>query len=134
MPLQFDVATRNAILDALNAQVGGAATLRIYSGAMPANVATAATGTLLYEGDCNATAFAPAASAGVLSPTQPIDEAALATGTAGYWRVYTGGATPVAKIQGTVGTSGADMNLSTLSLQSGGNIDITGWTITAAGA
>lgn len=132
MALQFDVATRNATLDALTAQVGASATLRIYSGTAPADVATAATGTLLYSGDCSATAFAPAAASGVLSPTQPVDKAAAATGTAGYWRVYTSGG--VAKIQGTVGTSGADMTLNTLSLQSGGNVDITGWTITAAGA
>lgn len=49
MALQYSTAVRNAELDALEAAIGTAPLLRIYSGSMPANCATAATGTLLAE-------------------------------------------------------------------------------------
>ena len=49
MAVQRSVAARNAALDAFETTVGTAPLLRIYSGSMPANCATAASGTLLME-------------------------------------------------------------------------------------
>lgn len=132
MALQYSVALRNARADAKTTQVGNAGLLRIYSGAAPADCVTAATGTKLVEHTLGSP-FAPAAASGVLSPTLPSNVNALATNTAGYWRVYKAdGTTCVA--QGSVGTSGADMNLNTLSLVSGGPVQVSSWAWTEGGA
>ncbi|MFN8996143.1 MAG: hypothetical protein ACK5X3_21090, partial [Pseudomonadota bacterium] len=47
MSFQFDVASRNAALDAIETTVGVSPTLEIRSGAPPANCASADTGTVL---------------------------------------------------------------------------------------
>jgi hypothetical protein len=69
----------------------------------------------------------------VQSPTLPSNVNALATGTAGYWRVYKSDGTTCV-IQGSVGTSGADLNLNTLSLVTGGPVQVNSWTFTEGGA
>jgi hypothetical protein len=132
MALQFDVTLQNAQMDAISTEVGSAGFLEIYTGAEPANCAAATTGTKLSKHTLGSP-FAPASSAGVLSPTLPANVNALATGTAGYWRVFKANDTTCV-MQGTVGTSGADLNLNTLALVSGGPVQINSWTITAGGA
>ncbi len=47
MALQFSAAVRNALLDAIETAVGTSAVLKIRSGAAPASVATADSGTVL---------------------------------------------------------------------------------------
>ena len=47
MAFQFDVASRNAALDAIETTAGASPTLEIRSGAPPANCAAADTGTVL---------------------------------------------------------------------------------------
>lgn len=131
MSIQFSTAARNARLDAITSQVGGGGKLKIYTGSPPANVGTVASGTLLSTHTL-ATPFAPAASGGVLSPTIPSDATAVANGTAGYFRVTTSGDVDVA--QGTCGTSGADCNLNTTSIVSGGPVHVNSWAWTDAGA
>lgn len=132
MALQYSVATRNARADALTTQIGNAGLFRIYTGAAPADCVSAATGTKLSEHTLGSP-FAPAASSGAQSPTIPANANALANGTAGYWRVYkSDGTTCVA--QGSIGTSGADVNLNTLTLASGGPVQINSWTFTEGGA
>jgi hypothetical protein len=132
MALQYATSGRNGRGDATTADVGSAGLLRIYTGAIPASCATAASGTLLSEHTLGSP-FAPAASGGSVSPTLPANVNALATGTAGYWRVYRSDGTTCA-IQGSVGTSGADLNLNTLSIVSGGPVQVTSWTFTEGGA
>jgi len=131
MALSLSTTLRNSRLDAITTAIGGSALLRIYSGTAPANVGTALSGnTQLAELTCNAT-FAPAASAGVLtlnSITQ--DSSADATGTATFFRILTSGGTAI--VQGTVGTSGADLNLNSVSLSSGAAVSVTSFTITEA--
>ena len=132
MALQYSVALRNTRADAKTTQAGNAALLRIYSGAAPADCVTAASGTKLVEHTLGSP-FAPAASGGVLSPTLPSNVNALATGTAGYWRLYKADGTTCV-VQGSVGTSGADMNLNTLSLVSAGPVQVSSWAWTEGGA
>lgn len=132
--LQYSTTARNAILDSLTTQVGTNAYLRIYTGAAPADCATAASGTLLAELRGNASAWAGAASGGVLTLnaiTQ--DSSADATGTAGYFRWFQSNGTTCV-VQGTVGTSGADLNLVTTSITATQPVQVTAWTITAPGA
>lgn len=133
MALSFSTTLRNNRLDQITSAVGGSAFLRIYdaTGGTPANVGTAlGSQVLLAELTCNAT-FAPAASGGVLtlnSITQ--DTSANATGTAAFFRLVTSGGTAV--VQGTVGTSGQDLNLNSVSLSSGSAVSVTSFTITEA--
>jgi hypothetical protein len=130
MAIQFDAATRNAMADAITSAVGSNALLKIYAGSVPANVAAAA-GTELVSLPCSAT-FAPAASGGVLTLNAITPTSASATGTAAYFRITTSGGT--AKLQGTVGTSGADLNLDTVSLVSGSPVAINSAAFTMPGA
>ena len=133
MAVQFQAALRNTWADAITSAVGGSCQIRIYSGSVPADCATAASGTLLAQLTGNAT-FAPAASGGVLtlnSITQ--DSSADATGTAGYFRIYNS-AGSTCYVQGTVGTSGADLNLVTTSIVATQPVSITSWTFTMPGA
>lgn len=130
MTIQIDDATRNAMGDALTAQIGNAGTLRIYSGAAPADETVAPTGTLLAQHTLGSP-FAPAASGGVVSPTLPANVNASNSGTAGYYRIYTSGGT--SKHQGSCGTSGTDMILNTTALVAGGPVQVNSWSITMGG-
>jgi hypothetical protein len=131
MTLGINTTTRNAMLDTITTRAGSSALLRIYDGSQPATGGTATT--LLAELTCNAT-FAPAASGGVLTLNSiTADSSANATGTATWFRiVQSGGSTHV--LDGTVGTSGADLNLNSTSIVSGGTVSVTSFTITAGNA
>jgi hypothetical protein len=128
--MSYSPELRNAKLDANTTIVGNAGKLEIYAGTKPAT--GGAEGTLLATFTLGSP-FAPAASGGVQSPTLPSATTGVATGTAGWARVNkTDGSTYVMDL--TVGTSGAQVNLNTLSITSGGAVTVTSWTITAADA
>ena len=85
MAAGYNVTLRNNRLDQITTRAGNAALLRIYDGTRPATGGAATT--LLAELVC-ATPFAGAASAGVLTVTNPTqDSSANATGTATWGRV-----------------------------------------------
>jgi hypothetical protein len=130
MAIKFSVAARNAQMDTLISSVGTSAFLRIYSGSRPANVAAPITGTLLAELVCNASAFAPSASGGVLTANAISDDAAAnATGTATHFRLWkSDGTTGV--MDGDVATSGADLNLDSTSIVTGQVISVSSFVIT----
>lgn len=122
----YSTELRNAKLDANTTIVGAAGKLEIYAGTKPAT--GGAEGTLLATFTLGSP-FAPASSAGVQSPTLPSATTGAATGTAGWARVTKAdGSTAVMDL--TVGTSGAQVNLSSLSITSGGAVSVTSWTIT----
>ena len=102
--------------------------LRIYDGTQPANANTAiTTQVLLAELRFNATA-APAASSGVLtmnSITQ--DSSADNTGTATWFRALKSDGSTVV-FDGSVGTSGCDLNLGSTSITSGASVAVTSMT------
>jgi hypothetical protein len=132
MALQFSTTLLDGRLDAITTAVGSGGFLEIYTGTIPAHCATATSGTLLATLPLG-TPFAPASSAGVLTPTLPTTANASNTNTAGYWRIFKSD-NSTCVVQGSVGTSGADLNLNTLSLVSGGPVQITSFTITEGGA
>lgn len=113
---------------------GTAAVINIYSGTVPADADTAlGAQVLLAQLTCSATAFTSVADAnpGAIATFASItaDSSADATGTAAFFRILTqSGGTVIA--QGTVGTSGCDLNLNTVSITSGSNVSITSATIT----
>lgn len=131
MALAFLAAIRNAMLDAITTGAGASALLRIYDGSRPATGGTATT--LLAELTCNAT-FAPGASAGLLTLNAITQDAsANATGTATWFRIVkSDGVTLVC--DGSVSTSGSDLNLTTTSIVSGQPVSVTSFTITAPNA
>lgn len=128
MALGYNVTLRNNRLDEITARAGASALLRIYDGSRPATGGTATT--LLAELTCNAT-FAAAASSGVLTLNAiTADPSANATGTATWFRIVQSDGTTHA-LDGSVSTSGSDLNLNTTSIVAGANVSITSATITA---
>jgi hypothetical protein len=126
MALGYVASLRNSRLNAITTALGGSALLRIYSGARPAT--GGAETTILAELVCNAT-FAPSATGGVLT-LNPItqDSSANNTGTATWFRILTSGASP--QIDGSVGVSGSDLNLTTTSITATQPVSITSFVIT----
>ena len=130
-PLPSD-ATVIASVNAVTALLNGGF-LQIYSGSQPA-LNGSLTGTLLASLPFSATAFpsATAAAGTVTATANPITPAsAAATGTAGYHALLKSDAATVVAT-GSVGTSGADLNLSTLSIQAGQTVSCSSYLITEA--
>lgn len=129
MAVSYTTALKNAMLDAITTALGASPLLRIYDGTPPANAGTALSGnTLLATLPMSATPF-PAASGGTLTANAiTSDASADATGTASFFRLLTSGAAAV--VQGTVGTSGADLNLNSVSITAGGTVAVSSLVIT----
>jgi hypothetical protein len=102
--------------------------IRIYDGSKPADADTAVGAqTLLAELRFGATAFG-AASNGVATANAITDDAsANATGTATWFRALESDGSTVL-FDGTVGTSGCDLNLNSVSIVSGATVEITALT------
>lgn len=131
MAVQYSTTHRTNAMSTLNTDIGVNAQIIIYSGATPANVGTAPTGTLLVQFAGNAAQFGTV-SAGVLTAAVVASTTAAATGTAGYFRINTSAGVAVA--QGTVGASGTDMIVTNTSIASGQSCTFTSLTVTAFGA
>lgn len=127
-PLLYDTgctAAMNGFGAALNS-----GTMKIYTGAQPA-VDVAVTGTLLVTLTFGAAAFAAATasgSGGSMSANAITSGTAVATGTAGYFALLSSTAVVIAT--GSVGTSAADLNMSSLSISSGANVACSAFTVT----
>ncbi|MDR7253688.1 hypothetical protein J2X46_002678 [Nocardioides sp. BE266] len=119
MALTISAAAAQAMGAALATDIGSAATIEIRTGTKPATPETAASGTLLATVTISGSFTS---TSGALTAADPASVTVAASGTAGHFRVKTSGGT--AKIDGTVGTSGADMNLSTTALVAGGTVDL----------
>lgn len=132
--VQYDVAIRNAIIDAIVAEIGDAAILRYYSGGAPANPAAAASGILLAHLTCG-TPFAPPAVNGATT-ANPVTQQDTpdAQGIIGHFRIYKAGGINCV-CQGTVGTigSGADIEVNTQTTANGVPVMVSGITLTAPG-
>jgi hypothetical protein len=133
MPLQYSTAVRNARLDAIETTIGTTPILRIYSGSMPANPATAASGTLLAEMTLPSDWMAAASTGSKAKSGTWTVASAAATGTAGYFRILdstgtttgiqgectdTAGAGPM-KLSSTAIVSAEPVTISTFALTTG---------------
>jgi hypothetical protein len=128
-PLPYDasvIAAVNAFTALLNSGF-----IKIYSGAQPA-LNAAASGTLLATLTFSATAFPTSVAAGgtVTATANAITSGTAGnTAAAGYFAlVKSDNSTIVAT--GSVGTSGADLNLNTLSITSGNTVSCSSFLIT----
>lgn len=127
MSYSLTIAQKNAALNAL-ATAHNNGSLKLYSGSVPADVtATLGGATVLVSLPFSATAFG-AASNGVITANDLAQTSAVASGTASFYRTFASDGT-TALGQGTVGTSGADLNLITTSIVNGAPVDITTYTV-----
>ena len=122
-------------LDALTATFNGG-TIKIFTGALPANTEAPDTGTLLSNGMvCGSPAFAPSLACdsprGAIATANPVtpDNSAVAGGTAGYWRVYNSEGACLMQGNCTKLGSTASMILNTTTIILGATIGVTSWTI-----
>ena len=135
MAVQLSVAVRNARLDAIETAIGVSAIMKIRTGAQPATVATADSGTVL------ATLALPAdyllaAASGVKSKSGTWEDlSADAAGTAAHFRIYaTDGTT--AHLQGTVTATGGggDMTVDNVVFAAAQAFTVTAFSLTDANA
>jgi hypothetical protein len=125
MALAYATTLRNSMLDAITTAAGGSALLKFYDGTRPSTGGTVTN--LLATLTCNAT-FAPGAASGVLTLNTITGANASATGTATWFRITTAGGTFV--LDGNVGTSGSDLNMTTASFVSGQPVAVSSFVIT----
>lgn len=129
MAVRLSAALASALADQVDSTLGNAGTIKIYTGTQPATADTAVGGATLLATFTLASPGFGAASNGVITLAGvPLTVAAAATGTAGFFRMATSGGTTV--LDGSVGTSGNQINLNTTSITSGVNVTITSGTIT----
>ncbi|HEY4264709.1 MAG TPA: hypothetical protein VGM72_05285 [Micropepsaceae bacterium] len=129
--VKYSTALKNSRLDQITSKIGASGLLRIYSGTQPANPDIAVTSQVkLLEFTGDATAFAGAASGGVLTANAIADATALASGTASWFRLCKDDGTPA--VDGTVGISGTDCIIDNISITAGQSMPVISLTITSA--
>ena len=135
MAIQYSTTVRNAQLDALETAIGTAAVLKIRTGAPPANVGTADSGTVLASMTLPSDWLAAASGGSKAKSGTWQDASADATGTAAHFRIYASDGT-TAHIQGTVTATGGggDLTLDNTSIASGQSVTISSFAITAGNA
>ena len=135
-PFFSDTAVKAAV-DAVTA-LANSGKLRIYDGSQPTDANTAVGAQVkLAELTLNATAFAASAASGsagskvVTANANAItgDLSADATGTAAWFRVLKSDGITIL-FDGSVGTTGCDLNLATTSIVAGEEVDVTSFSIT----
>jgi hypothetical protein len=105
--------------------------LNIYSGSQPANANTAVTSqvllaTLTFGSPAFGNPSGGVATANAITP----DTSAAATGTATWFRCTKSDGTTVV-FDGSVGTSGCDLNINTTAIQANAEVDCSSFTFTA---
>lgn len=135
MTIQLSTAVRNARLDQIQTTIGTSAVVKIRTGSQPANCGAADSGTVLVSYTL-ASSWANSAAGGSKSFSgTPIASTAIATGTAGFYRLYASdGVTCHAQGSITVTGGGGDMTVDNTSINNNQTVNITGWTITDGNA
>lgn len=121
-------AGANAAINAITALLNSGS-VKIYNGTQPTDANTAITNqVLLVSCSFGATAFAPAAG-GVATANAITSGTAVASGTGTWFRCYeSNGTTGV--YDGSVGTSGCDLNITSTTISSGGTVGISSFVLT----
>ena len=128
--LKYSNGTRDAQQNGLITYAGSAAIIKIYSGTQPVNANTAISGqTLLVS--LNVSGTFGTDSNGTITLSSVTSATAVATGTASFFRITKSDGTTVV-MDGSVGTSSADMILDNTSIATGQTVSITSGTIIRA--
>jgi len=130
MAVQFSTSVRNARLDIIETTIGTSAVLKIRTGAPPANVAAADSGTVLATLTLPSDWMAAAASGSKAKSGTWEDASADADGTAAHFRLYASDGT-TAHMQGTVTATGGggDMTVDNTTFASGQSFTVTAFTL-----
>jgi hypothetical protein len=126
MGLQYGVNLRNAKMNAVTTQLGATATLKIFSGTVPANCAAADPSGPLCTISLPNPPFATAVS-GAIAKSGVWSASASGTGTAATYRIYDSSA--VCQLQGNVTT---DLVLDNTAINSGQTVTVNSYTLTEA--
>lgn len=131
MAIQLSTAVRNARLDAIETTIGTSAVMKIRTGAAPANVGTADSGTVLATLNLPSDWLAAASGGSKAKSGTWEDTSADAAGTAAHFRIYASDGT-TAHLQGTVTATGGggDMTVDNTSFASAQAFSITTFTLT----
>lgn len=118
-------AACDAIVDLLNS-----GTIKIYTGTQPgsANSAVWATHVLLATLTFGNPAFGASTAGVATAETITADSSADTAGTAAWFRVLDSGDGKM--FDGSIGTSGCDLNLNSTTVQAGANVSISAFTFT----
>lgn len=130
MALKIKGTVKDAMLDAFETSIGTSAILKIRTGAAPASIDDADSGTVLATLNLPSDWMAAASGGSKAKTGTWEDTSADATGTAAHFRLYKSDGT-TQQMQGSVGTSGEDLNLDNTSINSGQSVSITTFTLTA---
>ena len=144
MTIRFSTGLRNGMLNATGLKEAFAnGTLKLFSGPQPASADAAEQGTLLCQITLACGAFTPGVGTNGINFDAPvsavIDKAAaetwsgtaVAAGTLGWFRFQGnaadagGSSTTLSRIDGTIGTSGADLNLANITMEVGTPVSIS---------
>lgn len=130
--LKYKATLKNAQQDAITTAAGASCLIDIMSGTQATNPDTALGAQVILATLTGNATFAPGASGGVLtlnSITSGTGTAGAGAGTVATWyRLKTSGG--VAQVDGTVGITGADMNLNNTNIATGQSVAVTSWTFT----
>jgi len=130
MTISYAETLKNARLDEITSAIGTSGLLRIYSGSVPTDADTSLAGNTLLAELALSSSFAGSASSAQLTANSISDDSSADdTGTATFFRLVTSGGT--SKVQGSVGTSGEDLNLNTASIVAGAQVSVSSMVITA---
>ena len=140
MAIDFSGALKRLRAGQIVTDAGAGAKIAFFTGTIPANPDAALSGnTKVAEFTCNATTFAVVSGTGnaAVATLNALSDAnnqttAIAGGTVTFWRLFKSNGTTVVA-QGTVGTSGADLNLNDVTFSVGDLVQLnTGGVITEA--
>jgi hypothetical protein len=132
MALTYSTAVANARLDAVESTIGVSAKLLIRTGAPPATVASASTGTVLATVNLPSDWMAAASSRSKAKSGTWEDTSADAAGTAGHFEITATDGTTVG-MRGTVTATGGggDMTVDNTVFAVGQDFTVTAFTLTA---
>ena len=125
--LQYSNGTRDAQQQGLITYAGTGSLIKLYTGTQPANANTALSGNTLLVTLTIAGSFGTDSN-GTLTFNTVTNGTAVATGTATFFRIYQSDGTTVV-MDGSVGTSSADLVLNTVSIVTNDTVAITSGTI-----
>lgn len=128
--LKYSNGTRDAQQQGLITYAGSGCLIRLYQGTQPANANTAITTQTLLASLTISGSFGTDSN-GTLTLGSVTNGTASASGNADFFRIFKSDGTTVV-MDGSVGTSGADMNLNTTTISSGQTVSITAGTIIRA--
>lgn len=128
--LKYSNGTRDAQQQGLITYAGTGSIIHIYEGTQPANANTSVGASTLLVSLTVSGSFGTDSN-GTITLGSVTSGTAVATGTADFFRITKSDDTTVV-MDGSVGTSGADMNLSSTSIATGQTVSISSGTIIRA--